>query len=41
MTFGERSMPVEGFEVDGNWHVEFEPSFWSQIESELSYEAEN
>ncbi|MCE9531467.1 MAG: hypothetical protein K8T89_10155 [Planctomycetes bacterium] len=35
LTFGDQSIPIENFEIDGSWHVEFEVALWWQVEQEV------
>ncbi len=34
LTFGEQDIPVEGFEIDSDWCVEFSPALWWQVKQE-------
>ncbi len=35
LTFGERAVPIEDFEIDDQWRVEFNVALWWQVEQEL------
>jgi hypothetical protein len=35
LVFGEQCVPIEDFEMDDQWQVEFSAAFWWQVEREL------